>query len=658
VSLGAKATAEQLRTWRGHPCLAFSLRASAFAAPVVVSFVASGLAAKIAPRPDGVLASVLWWVLLLGFSTVVLVATDRLARRLLPLVALLKLSLVFPDAAPSRFGFALRSGTTKQLQRRIEQFQMEGPAAAGAADLLALIAALNVHDPRTRGHSERVRAFSDLLGEQIGLSDAERERLHWAALLHDIGKLAVPAEILNKAGKPTDEEWTILKTHPDEGVKLVVGPIAEWLGEWAYAIGEHHEKFDGTGYPKGLVGHEISLAGRLVAVADVFDVITAARSYKKPITAQEARLELVRCAGTHFDPEMVRAFLDVSIGSLRRAMGPMTWLLQLATLGRAVEGARAAGVAAAGAATLAAGFAVGVVPSPLALAAPPTPSRPTSIPDASGGQPPNTGSAEAPDRATTGASVRPSDAAGGESSSTGLLDDEGTDHDATMATPTATTTGEADPAVTTGSASTTASSTPGATTSTVSGVSPRRGPSGSAVPSTNPPTTSTSSSAQTTSHPTSTSSTSATSPTSPTSTTSSTSPISTTSTPPGATPTTKPPVSSIPPGTVPGSTVPPIALPGVSIPGITVPPISLPGITVPPISLPGITVPPITLPPITVPPITLPGITVPPITLPPITVPPITLPPITVPPITLPPITLPPVTLPPITLPPITLPHF
>ena len=105
----------------------------------------------------------------------------------------------------------------------------------------------------------------------------DREKVRWAALLHDIGKLRVPGEILRKPGKPTADEWTLLKTHPAEGLELIRGPLADWLGDWARAIGEHHEQFDGSGYPAGLSGTDISYAGRLVAVADVFDVITATR---------------------------------------------------------------------------------------------------------------------------------------------------------------------------------------------------------------------------------------------------------------------------------------------------------------------------------------------------------------------------------------------
>jgi HD-GYP domain-containing protein (c-di-GMP phosphodiesterase class II) len=236
---------------------------------------------------------------------------DRLGRRVIPLTALLKLSLVFPDQAPSRFSVALRSGTTRQLERRAEAARADGldddPSRA-AEQVLSLISALNAHDRRTRGHSERVRAFSQMLAEELDLDEADRDRLHWASLLHDVGKLAVPHEVLNNPGRPSEEEWKALRSHPLEGERLAA-PLAGWLGSWAMAIGEHHEKWDGTGYPRGLKGEEISRAARIVAVADAFDAMTTERPYRDSRPPEAAVAELRRVAGTQLDPDAVEAFV-------------------------------------------------------------------------------------------------------------------------------------------------------------------------------------------------------------------------------------------------------------------------------------------------------------------------------------------------------------
>jgi len=368
-TFGVQPTPEQLSEWRGCPGAAFALRALVFMVPVGLSILSTIVLVRLAPPPSEIGLRLAWFVAIIAAATLVMTLSDRIARRLLPLVALLKLTLVFPDQAPSRFAVALRSGTTRQLVERardVSSRPADRTAAAAASELLALVAALNVHDHKTRGHSERVRALADMIAEELGLPDEDRERVRWAALLHDIGKLAVPAEILKKSGKLTAEERRIVEIHPEEGARLIAGPLAEWLGDWGRAIEEHHEKWDGTGYPRGLAGERISYGGRLVAVADVFEVITSFRSYKTPMTAEEARVEITACAGTHFDPEIVRAFLQISIGQLQRTMGPLTWLAQLPILGRALfvspSLSASASAAAGGAAALAAAAVVGLAP--------------------------------------------------------------------------------------------------------------------------------------------------------------------------------------------------------------------------------------------------------------------------------------------------------
>ena len=288
-------------------------------------------------------------------ATVVLLAMDRIARRLLPLAALLKLSLVFPDQAPSRFRTALRTGTVHQLEERVEHIKQRGfdPDQVRAAEqLLELIAALSAHDRLTRGHAERVRAYSRMIGEELRLADDDLDKLHWAGLLHDVGKLFVPAEILNKTGRLTDEEFEVIKGHPGWGAELCE-PLRPWLGDWVDAVGQHHERWDGRGYPNGLAGEDISLAARIVSVADVFDVITSARSYKSPRSAVDGRMELTACAGTQFDAEIVRAFLTVGLGRLRLVMGPLSWLAQAPIIGRVPVGPALGAAASALATTVA-----------------------------------------------------------------------------------------------------------------------------------------------------------------------------------------------------------------------------------------------------------------------------------------------------------------
>ena len=223
----------------------------------------------------------------------------------------------------------------------------------------------------TRGHCERVRVLTDLMAVELGLGREDRSRLQWAALLHDIGKLVVPAEILNKTSRLTDDEFSVIKLHPAAGYKLVE-PLREWLGPWSLAVLEHHERWDGGGYPRGLAGTEISLAGRIVCVTDTYDVITSARSYKKPMSAAAARAELARCAGGQFDPAMVKAFLRIGQSRTRFAGGLLSWLPNLPGSVGQVATQVASNTATASLATVTVAAAAVAVPS-LPLTAPEAP---------------------------------------------------------------------------------------------------------------------------------------------------------------------------------------------------------------------------------------------------------------------------------------------
>ena len=325
----------QTNHWVNRPVSAAAVSVAAFAVPLSIALGVAVAAHRIVPRPDGPWI-LLWWMGQLALSALAFTAAQPLARRLLPLAALLRMSLVFPDRAPSRLSVARRSvGGTKELRQRAARVAAAGDTftADAAREILALATAMTRHDRLTRGHVERVRVYTDLIADELELPSVDRDRLRWAALLHDVGKLTVDPEILNKPGRPDPDEWAVLQRHPAEGAALIA-PIRSWLGNWAGAVDEHHEKWDGSGYPCGLAGEQISLGGRIVAVADVFDTITSKRSYKEAMSPRVARAELTRCAGTHFDPAVVRAFLDVSVGRLRWTIGPATVLSQVPFLGQ------------------------------------------------------------------------------------------------------------------------------------------------------------------------------------------------------------------------------------------------------------------------------------------------------------------------------------
>ena len=320
--------------WKARPGAARAVQLVVLAVPIAASVGCAALVSAALPHAHRLSAALGWWAVVLVCSTLTLYAVDRVARRLLPLALLLRLSLVFPDQAPKRFRVAARSWSTRRVREQIAREHTTDATTApadAAAQIIGLLASLAAHDRRTRGHCERVRAYNDLLAEELGLPESDRDRLRWAALIHDIGKLKVSRRLLNKPGEPTPREWEVLRAHPTRGAEIAA-PLADWLGPWALAIAEHHEHWDGTGYPRGLSGTDISLAARIVGVADAFEVMTSPRPYSKPMSTAAAREELAKCAGTHFDPQVVRALLNISLGRLRKAMGAIAWFTQVPLL--------------------------------------------------------------------------------------------------------------------------------------------------------------------------------------------------------------------------------------------------------------------------------------------------------------------------------------
>jgi len=172
---------------------------------------------------------------------------------------------------------------------------------------LAFASALEKRDAYTGGHTARVRRTSIAIGRQLGLAAEEMEWLSLSSVMHDIGKIGVPDRILQKQGRLDPDELAAMCAHPQHGVEIL--ELIHPLGKLLPAVRSHHERFDGHGYPEQLVGEEIPLAARIIAVADAFDAMTTDRPYRAALGLEAALAELHRCAGEQFDPQVVEAFV-------------------------------------------------------------------------------------------------------------------------------------------------------------------------------------------------------------------------------------------------------------------------------------------------------------------------------------------------------------
>lgn len=173
----------------------------------------------------------------------------------------------------------------------------------------ALANSIDAKDAYTMGHSERVAKYSVEIGKKMKLNEEELKNLYVGALLHDIGKIGISEAIINKTDKLTNEEYQQIKTHPSRGA-LIIEP-AKFLREKVPLIKYHHERFDGKGYPEGLKGEEIPLMARIICCADSFDAMTSKRAYRDTMPLDYAKNEMTRCSETQFDPNIVKAFLEV-----------------------------------------------------------------------------------------------------------------------------------------------------------------------------------------------------------------------------------------------------------------------------------------------------------------------------------------------------------
>ena len=190
---------------------------------------------------------------------------------------------------------------TKALEDSAERLQ-----ETSIETVTSLVKALAAKDPYLYAHAHNVAVYAKVVAEELGFADAQIRRLMQGCELHDVGKIAIPDSILLKKGPLTNEEYHIIKEHPNWGAQILE-PLS-FMKDIVEMVHQEHERWDGTGYPLGLKGEEIRLEARVIAVADALDAMTSHRPYRRQTTLEEAWLEIKRCSGTQFDPKVVSAF--------------------------------------------------------------------------------------------------------------------------------------------------------------------------------------------------------------------------------------------------------------------------------------------------------------------------------------------------------------
>jgi putative nucleotidyltransferase with HDIG domain len=249
-------------------------------------------------------------------------SVSALAREVAPIyaldVALTFLGLVVALAASAGYGewpvvmiaplFLVLRVFSKERQERLEQLTELNDAYQGTALLLGDV--VEADDSYTGEHSKSVVRLALEVAEEMGLGPDSTRRVEFGALLHDIGKLAIPNEIINKPGELSAHEWQILRTHTIEGQKMLE-KIGGFMGQVGAIVRASHESWDGSGYPDGLQGERIPIEARIVSACDALNAMTTTRAYRRAMPLDLAITELEACAGTQFDPEVVAALLRV-----------------------------------------------------------------------------------------------------------------------------------------------------------------------------------------------------------------------------------------------------------------------------------------------------------------------------------------------------------
>lgn len=218
---------------------------------------------------------------------------------------MLEMRIAVNRALTRRADLKFRRSYQAELERRVQEAVAELKRSYDGT-VVGFAALLEGRDTTTADHCERVRSLCARLGQEMGLGTDRIRDLELGAMLHDIGKCKIPDAILNKAGPLSAEEWEVMRRHPEYGGEIV--RKIDFLRGAMDVVCNHHEKFDGSGYPRGIRGEEIPLSARIFMVVDAYDTITSRRSYKEARSPDEAISEIRRCSGAHFDPAVVEAF--------------------------------------------------------------------------------------------------------------------------------------------------------------------------------------------------------------------------------------------------------------------------------------------------------------------------------------------------------------
>lgn len=201
----------------------------------------------------------------------------------------------------------------KKAEHHMYQAELDKNPIVNRDMVQALMSALYEKSPREEQHSQRVGQLCLSLGKELGLDELKVAELRVAGLFHDIGKIAIESQVLNKIGRLTSQEWEQIKRHPESGYRILQSITG--MENVAEMILCHHERWDGSGYPRGLEGEQIPLASRIIAVADAYDAMVSVRSYRQPLSHEDALEELRRCSGTDFDVNVVEAFIRMIAGA-------------------------------------------------------------------------------------------------------------------------------------------------------------------------------------------------------------------------------------------------------------------------------------------------------------------------------------------------------